>query len=628
MAIQDFKAGDILLNEGEVPTRAYRIVEGSVELARADGGLSAPIAILDRGALVGAEELIDGQAMSQTAQALGALKAEPIVKEQAERLLGRKSKTAKPEKRAARTRTANPDSRALVALSAQADTPYVAADSVASVLKPGLLARILKPDFVDLHDRIDVRVSPLLGEPTDQPALHHLVSELNQRRGLRAKAMPTRVMLDAGGDPVAGMEDLRCAVARWLVDNGGDAVVWGALAPSGDAMHIRLFIRDDKPVDRFRLGDGWSMLALPYPLDDAGAHRLHAAILAAIRTKAAGKELTVRRDLEVLMADARDQLMSEVPGLGPFERAEDRAAQARVIANVLRFKRRADDAKTAMALIDMALSVFSAEETPIEWALAHRDRAFLGQFIAERTNDTDALRGSMQDVKQALRVFRAALFPNDWAMLNDRLGLALYRLDSNGDDIAILERAMKAFENALSVYDKKQSPTEWADAMGHFGQVALVVGRERRSSLVLLRAVEACNAVLTVRDRRHSPLHWAAAQNNLGSALFLYGRVADDTDALRGAADAFQTAHAIYVEKGSDRLAAVAAKNQRHVDAALARSAGRARTAEGNLRSNNDEPPPLPWEYEDDRDDFSVTPSRKRPGMTGRNDNWLDDRLR
>ncbi len=628
MATQDFKAGDILLAEGEVPTRAYRIVEGSVELARAEDGLSAPIAILDRGALVGAEELIDSQPMTQTAQALGMLKVEPIEKEQAERLLGRRAKKSKPPKPDTRKQPAKPEHRALVALSAQADTPYAAADNAASVLKPGLLARILKPDFVDLHDRIDVRVSPLLGETADHPVSQHFVSELNQRRGLRAKAMPTRVMLDAGGDPVAGMDELRRAVSRWLVDNGGDAVVWGALAPGGNTVHVRLFIRDDRAIDKFRLGDGWSMLALPYPLDDAGTHRLHAAILAAVRTKAAGKELTIRRDLEVLMADAREQLFSEVPGLGSFERAEDRAAQARVIANVLRFMRRAEDAKTAIALLDMSLAIFTPEETPIEWALAHRDRAYLGQFLAERTNDTDALRTSMHDVKQALRVLRATLFPNDWAMLNDRLGLALYRLDSNGDDIAILDRAMKAFENALSVYDKKKTPAEWANAMGHFGQVALVIGRERRSAKVLLRAVEACNAVLSVRDRKHSPLHWASAQNNLGSALFLYGRVADDADALRGAADAFRTAHAIYLEKGSDRLAAVAAKNQRHVDSALARAAGGTNVPDTALRANSDEPPPLPWEFEERAEGFGgATPPRRLRGRPI-DDAWPDDQLR
>ncbi len=621
MATQEFEAGEVLLSEGEIPTQAFRVVQGSVELSRAEDGLAAPVAVLDRGALVGAEELVDGRPMGETAQALGPLVAEPISAEQAARLLGRagkKPKKSKPTKR--ESRTENPDSRALVALSAHADADYRNAEAASSVLKPGLLARFLKPDFVDLHDRIEVRVSPLLGEPADHPVSAQLASELNERRGLRAKIMPTRVMLDAGGDPVSAMADLHRAVQRWLVDNGGDAVIWGAVAPDGSTMNLRLFVREDRPVDKYRLGDGWSMFALPNPIDETSAHRLHAAILAAIRTKAAGKELTIRRDLEVLMADARDQLLSETPGLRPLERAEDRAAQARVIGNILRFKRRADDAKTAIALLDASLAAFSIDQTPVEWALAHRDRAFLGQFVAERTNDTDALRQSTMDITEALRVFRSTLFPNDWAMLNDRLGLALYRLDTNGEDIAILDKALIAFENALGVYDKKTTPTEWADAMGHFGQVALVIGRERRSPSMLLRAVDACNAVVSVRERRHAPMHWAAAQNNLGSALFLYGRVADDMGALRGAADAFETAHAVYMEKGSERLAAVAAKNKRHVDAALARGVTRDVSDAAPLRRNADEPPPLPWEFED------------RPRLPGgrreEDDVWLDDRLR
>ena len=120
--------------------------------------------------------------------------------------------------------------------------------------------------------------------------------------------------------------------------------------------------------------------------------------------------------------------------------------------------------------------------------------------------------------------------------------------------------------------------------MGHFGQVALVIGRENRDAAMLLQAVDACNAVVTARDRKHMPLHWASAQNNLGSALFLYGRVAGDTSALQGARDAFQTARAIYIDKGAERLAGVAEKNLRHVDKAMTRKREKAA------------PPQLPWE--------------------------------
>jgi len=34
VATKDYKAGDVLLGEGVVPKRAYRIIQGSVELTR------------------------------------------------------------------------------------------------------------------------------------------------------------------------------------------------------------------------------------------------------------------------------------------------------------------------------------------------------------------------------------------------------------------------------------------------------------------------------------------------------------------------------------------------------------------------------------------------------------------
>ena len=88
MATKDYKAGDVLLGEGAVPKRAYQIIQGSVELTRDVDGMSMPTAVLDRGALIGADELVDGRPMDDTAQALGNLAVEEISKEQAARLLG------------------------------------------------------------------------------------------------------------------------------------------------------------------------------------------------------------------------------------------------------------------------------------------------------------------------------------------------------------------------------------------------------------------------------------------------------------------------------------------------------------------------------------------------------------
>lgn len=625
MATKDYKAGDVLIGEGAVPKRAFRIVQGSVELTRDVDGMSMPTAVLDRGALIGADELVDGRAMDDTAQALGNLTVEPISKEQAARLLGKavpKAKSAKTSLSDTGNKSSLKQPRALVALSANTDPQFEEEDHASSVLKPGLLRRILKPDFADVYDRLEVKISVLEGEIGEQ-ASAHLLSELNKRRGLRAKAMNAKVSLQFDGDPIEAMRDLKRAGERWLVDNGGDVLIWGAVTDRGDLMHLRFFVRDDKLVDQFRMGDGWTLLVVPLPLDAAAAHRLHATLLAAIRTKVAGKQLTVRRDLEVLLDEARDYLVDDSGNLDPLARAEDHATIARIFANATQFTRRAEDARTATMLLDKALATFSADGTPLEWALAHRDRAFLGQFIAERANDTDALRGSIDDLEAALSILGPGSFPFDYAALNDRLGMALYRLDFDNGDTATLERALRAFQDALTVYDKRKTPAEWAEAMGHFGQVALVLGRENRNPQMLLKAVEACNAVVSVRDRKDMPLHWASAQNNLGSALFLYGRVAGDSDALRGAGDAFQTARAIYVEKGADRLAGIAEKNLRHVEKALNRRAAKKRPPDLPWEDKGDGPPALPWEMGP-----GASGTKLKKVVPTKDDVWRDDRLR
>jgi len=617
VAAKKFKAGEILLAAGTVPEVAYRIQQGSVEVLQDSGGMAMPVAVLDRGQLVGAEELASGQAVADTIQALGLVIADEISKEQAMQLLGRRSPSAAKAVKPARA-SAKPG-QDLVPVPEPKSFEQFTEDPAASVFKPGLLRRLLKPEFADVYDRLDVRIAALSGECGEQTS-HHLMNELNKRRGLRARTVNASLSMPHESGRVSAILDMHRAATRWLTDNGGDVLIWGERPQEGGYSLVRMFTAEGGSVDAYRIGDGFTVMALPEPPDEIGAHRLHASLLAALRTKAAGKLLTIKRDLELLIADARETMLRETPGLDPMARAEDRAAIARVYANATLHKRRADDARTAISLLDQSLSVFSAERTPVEWAMAHRDRALLNQFIAERTNDTDALRNSIQDIEAAITVFGPSLFPYDWAAMNDRLGRALYRLDFDNGDIETLERALSAFESALDVFDKRRTPVEWAETMAHLGQVALVIGRERRSPAILLRAVEACNAVATARDRKNMPQHWASAQNNLGSALFLYGRVAGDTAALSGARDAFRTAHAIYQEKGSERLAAVAAKNLAHVEKALGRRRTRsAPPLDLPWEPNENEPPALPWEFEQRRSASSDLDS---------DDSWVDDRLR
>lgn len=617
MAAKSFKAGEIILAAGDVPATAYRIQQGSVELLDGDG---MPVSVLDRGQMIGAEEAADGLPMPVTVQALGGVIVDELSKEQALRLLGKPAVAAKKPVKPVRAKAADASKRQLVPVEDKKPPELLAEDPAASVFKPGLLRRLLKPEFADVYERLEVRIASLSGPDGDQSA-HALANELNKRRGLRARTVNAALSVPAEADRPTALADMHTAATRWLADNGGDVLIWGERMAGAGASQLRMFVPPAVPMGTgsYRIGDGWTVLALPDPPDDAGAHRLHAALLAGLRTKAAGKLLTVKRDMELLIADARDTMMKETPGLDPLVRAADRAAIARIYANATRHKRRADDARTAISLFDQALAVFSQDRTPIEWAMAHRDRALLGQFIAERTNDADALRSSVQDIEAALTVFGPTLFAHDWAVLNDRLGRALYRLDFDNGDIETLERALQAFEDALDVFDKRRTPVEWAETMAHLGQVALVIGRERRSPAILLRAVEACNAVVSVRDRKHMPQHWASAQNNLGSALFLYGRVAGDTAALMGARDAFQTARAIYLEKGSERLATVAAKNLAHVEKALGRRKKRAAPPQLPWEQKANEPPTLPWELDSAR---PQTPS-KDP-----DDIWLDERLR
>ncbi|MDA0997441.1 MAG: cyclic nucleotide-binding domain-containing protein [Proteobacteria bacterium] len=70
---KELKDGDVIVAEGVVPERAYKIVQGNVELVKLVGGLQTPLGILDAGELVAADELLHARPMPATVQALGAV---------------------------------------------------------------------------------------------------------------------------------------------------------------------------------------------------------------------------------------------------------------------------------------------------------------------------------------------------------------------------------------------------------------------------------------------------------------------------------------------------------------------------------------------------------------------------
>jgi CHAT domain-containing protein len=168
----------------------------------------------------------------------------------------------------------------------------------------------------------------------------------------------------------------------------------------------------------------------------------------------------------------------------------------------------------AMMHIEEALSVFTRERYPYQWAVLHK---FLGNLCQERTSGDEVtnLEQALAQYRYALEVFTEEAFSVDWASVQNNLGV-IYQGHLSDDPIAHQEQALAHFTNALKVYTEEDFPLEWAGIQSNLG----VVYQERLQGEPLLNQEEALarhTSALRVFTEHHTPLDWAQTMTNLGN---------------------------------------------------------------------------------------------------------------
>ncbi len=569
-----FKDGDIIFREGDASDRAFEIVAGQVEIAKAGSGGDVELARLGPGEMLGEMGIIDRGSRSATARAVGDVTLRVIERDEFLDTIQNKpdvalevmSKLAE-RLRAVDDRLANPDAAPAPPPPAAPSEPGTAASGPAALPPGGLIGQIIGR-FKSSMTRIEVRVAQFSGQDPDAQA-RHVLKALSRHRALKAKAIRKPLEIDINKDLMQELTVAGGTARTWLAEQEADLLIWGYVPPPGVSMHLHfvsLATRDEDAPGAFDLTTD---LALPADFGPEFADFLQAVALAA--TVPSTEE---KRNVLAAALPAAVERAGAAFGLVPEDlTSRERASLSLCYGNALAATAQRPDGtpycERAVVAYRDALSGLSERETPLDWAITQKHLGSILQNLAEADGQRTRLEDAMQAFRAALRVLTRDRYPLEWAALQNRLGLALYHLDFDSGDTEVLKHALAAFQSALQVYTRKDAPRRWADVTSNFAQAAQVLGEQLKSIEALDTAVKALRSVLEVRKKREVPMLWAATQNNLGSALFMLARHSKDVAHLEQAAEAFDLALGLYEARNADNLAAITAKNLTRVNKML-----------------------------------------------------------
>jgi len=128
---------------------------------------------------------------------------------------------------------------------------------------------------------------------------------------------------------------------------------------------------------------------------------------------------------------------------------------------------RADNLEIAITGYEIALTVFTRDRFPEEWAIMQHNlgNAYLDCIHREKAEN---LEQAISYYQQTLQVYTRDRFPYEWATTQNNLGLTyFYRIQ--GEKAENLEQAISCYQQTLQVYTRDRFPYEWATTQNNLG---------------------------------------------------------------------------------------------------------------------------------------------------------------
>jgi len=549
---QAYEDGDIIYRAGDSADGAYEVLGGAVELLRDDGSGPARAGLIQAGQMFGEMGLVGGGARESTARAMGPVQVRIIQRDTGNDLIHPVAR-----KKGMLGRLIEQIGGAVQV--GEASDGGALEPTPPDAEGPGFIQRVMD-QMQPLEGRIEARVAQFSGD-ADGVVTKQVIAAFDRFRDVHARPLGRAFEINGEKDLTTELARAAKQARRWLKDRQADVLIWGHVPAQGTSVHlhfISLATWDERVPGGFDLTTD---MPVPAELPGAFANFLHAATLTATvpATRAKARmRLSALPEAAAAAAVAMDNIPLE---LTTRERAALYLCHGNILAAAWSTNRAPDILDKAVGAYRHVAAAVKMEDSPLDWAMAHKHLANLLYIKAEANKEPAGYEESAASALSALEVFTREETPYEWASLQHRLGLIHYKMGFEAGHTGVLRQALRCHQNALKVYSKRRTTARWAEVMSSFARAAQVFGEHVKSLEAMATAANAYHAVLQVRDRKKGPLAWAATQNNLGSALFLLGKKANNPNRAEAAINAFEAALEIYELRQKHREAAVTGKN-------------------------------------------------------------------
>jgi tetratricopeptide (TPR) repeat protein len=210
---------------------------------------------------------------------------------------------------------------------------------------------------------------------------------------------------------------------------------------------------------------------------------------------------------------------------------------------------RATNLEQAIAAYELALQVYTRDDSPESWATAQNN---LGNAYRDRIRGDRAtnLELAIAASRLALKVRTRTSFPEKWAGTQNNLANA-YRDRIRGDRRENLEQAITAYELALQVYTRNDFPEKWATSHHNLANAY----RDRiqgEPTANLMKAIATYQQAAQVFTREAFPYKWAENQGQLAEAVMKQGELTHHSKDLDTAISLLQEALEVSVPGSPD----------------------------------------------------------------------------
>ena len=211
-------------------------------------------------------------------------------------------------------------------------------------------------------------------------------------------------------------------------------------------------------------------------------------------------------------------------------------------------ERSTDRLDQAILVYEQALTEFTRDRVPLDWATTRHNHANALQTLAERCTDPALMRQAIAAYQDALQERTREAEPDRWAMTQNNLGNSLSTLGEMEADRVSLEAAIVALQAAMEVRTRKAAPFDWARSQNNLGACLTTLARLDTDAEVYRKAATAFEQALEVHTKADHPVDWGMARCNLCDALTQIGRLTDDAAVLQEAQAHGEAALAVFTD--------------------------------------------------------------------------------